>query len=115
MATKFGFRIEDGKVAGVDSRPAHVAEVVEASLKRLGLDHIDLLYQHRIDPDVPIEEVVAAMARLHGFVPTVGTRRRRLRGRHAVPRSEIRAVICVIGRLDELNQRTRTHQRKDFA
>ncbi len=64
VATKFGFRIEDGKVAGVDSRPVHIAEVVEASLKRLGLDHIDLLYQHRIDPTVPIEEVVGTVSRL---------------------------------------------------
>jgi len=64
IATKFGFRIEDGKMAGLDSRPGHVREVVEASLKRLGTDHLDLLYQHRVDPAVPIEEVVGAMAGL---------------------------------------------------
>ena len=64
VATKFGFRIEDGKVAGVDSRPAHIVEVVEASLQRLGLDHIDLLYHPRSDPAGPIEEVVGAVARL---------------------------------------------------
>ena len=64
VATKFGFKIEDGKVAGVNSRPEHVREVVDTSLGRLGLDHIDLLYQHRIDPAVPVEEVVGTMARL---------------------------------------------------
>jgi aryl-alcohol dehydrogenase-like predicted oxidoreductase len=64
IATKFGFRIEGGKVGGLDSRPVHVREVVEASLKRLHTDHIDLLYQHRVDRQVPIEEVVGAMAEL---------------------------------------------------
>ncbi len=64
VATKFGFRIEDGKIAGLDSRPGHVREAVEASLARLGTDRIDLLYQHRVDPAVPIEEVVGAMAGL---------------------------------------------------
>ena len=64
MATKFGFRIEGGKMTGVDSRPEHIREVVDASLGRLGLDHIDLLYQHRVDPAVPIEEVVGAVSRL---------------------------------------------------
>jgi len=64
IATKFGWRIEDGKVTGTDSRPEHVREVTEASLRRLGTDYIDLLYQHRVDPQVPIEETVGAMARL---------------------------------------------------
>ena len=64
IATKFGFRIEDGKVAGVDSRPSNVRAVAEASLKRLGTDHIDLFYQHRVDPAVPIEDTVGAMAEL---------------------------------------------------
>jgi aryl-alcohol dehydrogenase-like predicted oxidoreductase len=64
LATKFGFRIEGGKIAGVDSRPEHVREVVEASLRRLRTDRIDLLYQHRVDPAVPIEDVVGAMAAL---------------------------------------------------
>jgi aryl-alcohol dehydrogenase-like predicted oxidoreductase len=66
IATKFGFRFEGGKVAGVDSRPEHVREVVEASLRRLGTDRIDLLYQHRVDRQVPIEDVVGAMADLVG-------------------------------------------------
>jgi aryl-alcohol dehydrogenase-like predicted oxidoreductase len=64
IATKFGFRIEDGRMAGVDSRPAHIREVVDASLSRLDTDYIDLLYQHRLDPDVPIEEVVGTMSDL---------------------------------------------------
>ena len=61
IATKFGFRIQDGKQVGLDSRPAHIREVAEASLKRLKTDRIDLLYQHRVDPDVPIEEVAGTV------------------------------------------------------
>ncbi len=65
LATKFGFRIgADGRPGGVDSSPEHIREVVEASLKRLNTDRIDVLYQHRVDPAVPIEEVVGAMAGL---------------------------------------------------
>lgn len=61
IATKFGFKFADGKQAGLDSRPAHIKEVVEASLKRLRTDVIDLYYQHRVDPNVPIEEVAGAV------------------------------------------------------
>ena len=64
IATKFGFKLENGTIAGVDSRPAHIREAIEGSLRRLGTDRIDLLYQHRVDPTVPIEEVVGAMADL---------------------------------------------------
>ncbi|MGQ2942530.1 aldo/keto reductase [Blastomonas fulva] len=64
IATKFGFRLADGKVTGVDSSPENVRRACEGSLKRLGVDTIDLYYQHRVDPDVPIEETVGAMARL---------------------------------------------------
>ncbi len=64
IATKFGFRIEDGKSTGTDSRPEHVREAVEGSLRRLATDHVDLLYQHRVDKAVPIEETVGAMAEL---------------------------------------------------
>jgi aryl-alcohol dehydrogenase-like predicted oxidoreductase len=64
IATKFGFRLEGGRVTGVDSRAEHVHEVVDASLRRLGTDRIDLLYQHRVDPAVPIEDAVGAMAEL---------------------------------------------------
>ena len=61
IATKFGFKFEGGKQAGLDSRPAHIREVADASLKRLKTDRIDLLYQHRVDPDVPIEDVAGAV------------------------------------------------------
>ena len=64
LATKFGFSIKDGKMAGLDSRPSHIREVAEASLKRLRTDHIDLLYQHRVDPKVPIEDVAGAVGEL---------------------------------------------------
>ncbi len=62
IATKFGFKLDpDGKSIGVDSRPEHIKEVAEASLKRLKTDRIDLLYQHRVDTDVPIEDVAGAV------------------------------------------------------
>jgi aryl-alcohol dehydrogenase-like predicted oxidoreductase len=73
LATKFGWRIDaaggsgsllDVKPLGLDSRPAHIREAVEGSLRRLRTDYIDLLYQHRVDPAVPIEDVVGAMADL---------------------------------------------------
>ncbi len=64
IATKFGFRYEDGKMAGLDSSPENVRRACDGSLKRLGTDHIDLYYQHRVDPNVPIEETVGAMAEL---------------------------------------------------
>ncbi len=61
IATKFGFNIENGKMAGTNSRPEHIRAVADASLKRLGIARIDLLYQHRVDPDVPIEDVAGAV------------------------------------------------------
>jgi aryl-alcohol dehydrogenase-like predicted oxidoreductase len=64
IATKFGWRFEGGKAVGTDSRPEHVKAVAEASLRRLGTDRIDLFYQHRVDPAVPIEDTVGAMADL---------------------------------------------------
>jgi len=65
IATKFGFRIEDGRpMSGVDSRPEHIREVADASLRRLRTDRIDLLYQHRVDPAVPIEDVAGAVGEL---------------------------------------------------
>lgn len=64
IATKFGFATGDPRTSGLDSRPAHIRAVVEASLQRLGTDRIDLLYQHRVDPDVPIEEVAGTVAEL---------------------------------------------------
>jgi aryl-alcohol dehydrogenase-like predicted oxidoreductase len=70
IATKFGFEItangkrEDGKLGGLDSRPEHIKQVAEASLKRLRTDHIDLFYQHRVDDKVPIEDVAGAVKEL---------------------------------------------------
>jgi len=64
IATKFGFKFDNGAISGVDSRPVHIREVVDGSLRRLETDHIDLLYQHRVDPAVPIEDVVGTMADL---------------------------------------------------
>src|SRR6185312_14159308 len=63
IATKFGFRIDsEGKqIAGLDSRPAHIRAVAEASLKRLRVETLDLFYQHRVDPAVPIEEVAGTV------------------------------------------------------
>jgi aryl-alcohol dehydrogenase-like predicted oxidoreductase len=76
IATKFGFRIEGGKQVGAerDSRPKRVREAVDGSLRRLRADHIDLLYQHRVDPAVPIEEVAGAVSDLirHGKVRFFG-------------------------------------------
>ena len=65
IATKFGFKLgPKGEQVGVDSRPEHIKEVAEASLKRLNTDRIDLFYQHRVDPDVPIEDVAGAVKEL---------------------------------------------------
>lgn len=64
IATKFGFRIEGGRKTGVDSSPANVRRACEASLQRLGIETIDLFYQHRVDPAVPIEEVMGTLADL---------------------------------------------------
>ena len=61
IATKFGFSIEDGKIVGVNSHPANIRKAVEGSLKRLDIDCIDLLYQHRVDPKVPIEDVAGTV------------------------------------------------------
>jgi aryl-alcohol dehydrogenase-like predicted oxidoreductase len=61
IATKFGFTFEPDKPRGLDSRPAHIKEVADASLKRLRTDRIDLFYQHRVDPNVPIEDVAGAV------------------------------------------------------
>ncbi len=89
VATKFGFVIENGAIAGVDGSPANVRRACEASLMRLGIDTIDLFYQHRPDRDVPIEETVGTMAQLvtegkvrHLGLSEVGAER--LRRAHAV-------------------------------
>jgi aryl-alcohol dehydrogenase-like predicted oxidoreductase len=64
IATKFGFKFGESYITGVDSRPAHIREALEGSLRRLRTDYVDLLYQHRVDPAVPIEDVVGAMGDL---------------------------------------------------
>src|SRR5580658_6554819 len=66
IATKFGFDIgpQGGRPRGVNSRPEHIRDVCDASLERLGIERIDLFYQHRVDPAVPIEEVAGAVGRL---------------------------------------------------
>jgi aryl-alcohol dehydrogenase-like predicted oxidoreductase len=66
IATKFGFKFDPDtkKQAGLDSRPEHIKEVADASLKRLKTDVIDLFYQHRVDPNVPIEDVAGAVKEL---------------------------------------------------
>jgi aryl-alcohol dehydrogenase-like predicted oxidoreductase len=64
IATKFGFRLQNGKNEGPDSRPEHIREVIEQSLRRLQTDYIDLFYQHRVDPNVPIEDVAGAVGEL---------------------------------------------------
>ncbi|WP_026091063.1 aldo/keto reductase [Sandarakinorhabdus sp. AAP62] len=74
IATKFGFAIDNGRVAGVNSQPSHIRDVCEASLKRLNTDVIDLFYQHRVDPAVPIEDVVGTLAELvkEGKIRAIG-------------------------------------------
>lgn len=94
IATKFGFKIDPtktdtGAMTGVDGRPEHAREVAEASLKRLGVEAIDLFYLHRVDPNVPIEDTVGAMAELvhEGKVRAIGlseTSAEILRRAHAV-------------------------------
>lgn len=64
IATKFGFGVEEGKPTALNSRPEHIRKAVEGSLKRLRTDYIDLLYQHRVDPQVPIEEVAGTVKTL---------------------------------------------------
>lgn len=74
IATKFGFKIENNTATGVDSRPENIRAVAEASLQRLSIDVIDLFYQHRVDPDVPIEDVIGTMKDLidEGKIRTIG-------------------------------------------
>ncbi|WBO63197.1 aldo/keto reductase [Streptomyces camelliae] len=64
IATKFGFRIENGAPVGLDSRPEQIRAVAAASLKRLGVERLDLFYQHRVDPGVPIEDVAGTVGEL---------------------------------------------------
>ncbi len=74
LATKYGFKLEDGKITGVSSKPENIRKVCDESLKRLGLESIDLFYQHRVDPELPIEDVVGTVAELikAGKVKAIG-------------------------------------------
>lgn len=74
IATKFGFHIENGTSNGVNSRPENIRKVAEASLQRLGIEVIDLFYQHRVDPNVPIEDVIGTLKDLieEGKIRTIG-------------------------------------------
>ena len=103
IATKFGFKIdpETGKQIGMDSRPEHIKEVADASLKRLETDVIDLFYQHRVDPDLPIEDVAGAVKDLiqQGKVKHFGCRRpgvQTVRRAHAVqPSRPFRRIFAM--------------------
>lgn len=74
ISTKFGFRIEDGKMVGVDSRPSNIRSALEGSLKRLKTDHVDIYFQHRVDPEVAIERVMETLAALkqEGKIRAIG-------------------------------------------
>src|SRR6058998_3900991 len=109
IATKFGFKFEDGKQAGLDSRPAHIKDVADASLKRLKTDRIDLFYQHRVDPAVPIEDVAGAVKDLikQGKVLHFGLSEasaKTIRRAHAVqPVSAVQTEYSLIERSVERN------------
>ena len=123
IATKFGFKIdENGKGAGLDSRPEHIKQVADASLKRLRTDVIDLFYQHRVDPNVPIEDVAGAVKDLiqQGKVKHFGLSEagvRTIRRAHAVQpvtalQSEYSLVVERAGTRDPANiGRTRNRLR----
>lgn len=64
IATKFGFNFNSGEITGVNSKPNHIRESIEGSLKRLGTDYIDLYYQHRLDPETPIEDTMNVLAQV---------------------------------------------------
>src|ERR1700730_10281062 len=92
IATKFGWRIEDGRSVGLDGRPEQVKRAADGSLGRLRTDVIDLFYQHRVDPGVPIEEVAGAVGE-----PLPGGQRRHLGLAEAAPPTIRRAhVVCAV-------------------
>jgi aryl-alcohol dehydrogenase-like predicted oxidoreductase len=114
IATKFGQIRHPGGANGVDGRPAYVAQACEASLKRLGVDVIDLYYQHRVDPAVPVEETVGAMARLfeQGKVRYLGlceARPERIRQAHAVhPLAAVQSEFSLLYRQEATETRELT-------
>ena len=114
LATKFGQVRRDGQANGVDGRAQYVKEACEASLKRLGVDVIDLYYQHRVDPSVPVEETVGAMARLveQGKVRFLGlseARPDRIRRAHAVyPIAAVQTEYSILYRTEAEETRETT-------
>ena len=109
IATKFGFNIQDGKMVGVTSRPECIKEIVEASLKRLKVEVIDLLYQHRVDPTVPIEDVAGAVKELikEGKVKYFGLSEA---GANTIRRAH--AVLPVTALQSEYSLWTRQHEQE---
>lgn len=109
IATKFGFNIQDGKIAGVNSRPENIRKAVEGSLKRLQLDVIDLLFQHRVDPNVPIEDVAGTVKDLikEGKVKHFGLSEA---GAHTIRRAH--AVQPVTTLQSEYSLWTRQHEKE---
>jgi aryl-alcohol dehydrogenase-like predicted oxidoreductase len=96
IATKFGFRFgEDGTITGIDSTPANIRNAVEGSLERLGIDCIDLYYQHRVDPQVPIEDVVGTLEELRqqGKIKHIGLSEA---GPETIRRAAATAPICAL-------------------
>jgi aryl-alcohol dehydrogenase-like predicted oxidoreductase len=116
LATKFGQVRRDGPGNAVDGRPAYVREACEASLKRLGVDVIDLYYQHRVDPGVPVEETVGAMARLveQGKVRFLGLSEAhpdRIRRAHAVhPIAAVQTEYSLLYRTEAEETRATTRE-----
>jgi aryl-alcohol dehydrogenase-like predicted oxidoreductase len=116
LATKFGQVQREGGANGVDGRPAYVVQACEASLKRLGVDVIDLYYQHRVDPNVPIEETVGAMGRLveQGKVRFLGLSEARpetIRRAHKVhPISAVQTEYSLLYRAEAEETRQTTRQ-----
>src|SRR5262245_11011787 len=116
LATKFGQTRREGQANGVDGRPEYVAQACEASLKRLGVDVIDLYYQHRVDPSVPIEDTVGAMSRLveKGKVRFLGlseARPQTIRRAHAVhPISAVQTEYSLLYRTEAEETRRTTRE-----
>jgi aryl-alcohol dehydrogenase-like predicted oxidoreductase len=114
IATKFGQTRQPGGANGVDGSPAHVQQACEASLRRLGIDTIDLYYQHRVDPNVPVEDTVGAMARLveQGKVRHLGlceARPERIRRAHAVhPIAAVQSEFSLLYREEATETRKTT-------
>jgi aryl-alcohol dehydrogenase-like predicted oxidoreductase len=116
IATKFGQTRQPGGANGVDGSPAHVQQACEASLKRLGIDTIDLYYQHRVDPNVPVEDTVGAMSRLveQGKVRHLGlceARPERIRRAHAVhPIAAVQSEFSLLYREEATETRKTTRE-----